>query len=136
MADEYGRGIPATGEFPELKKVLDIYGTLAPRAEKHKGVVRDYYYVRLDAIPWRLVHSLIGAISSAARYQCIMEGVELVKGRVPYETIIAKRSEIAKAVFGEIRRHILETGKVPVVVVPKPVWKLVSLEVPAPVTRR
>jgi len=120
-----------TGEYPTLAKIGEISARTIGLAEKHKGVVRDYYIPRRIHIPWRIWHMIIGAASHAAWVQLHEEGVERVRGRFPFDTIKARRSEILKSISREITNALVTTGKLPPIPVAKPVPKLVTIEVPA-----
>jgi len=119
------------GEYPTIKKVAEITARTAGLAEKHKGVVRDYYTPRRIHIPWRVWHMVVGAASHAAWVQLHEEGVERVRGRFPFETIKARRAELLKAVSREITTALVDTGKLPAIPVVKAVPKLVTIEIPA-----
>jgi len=118
----------------KTKEVLSKQAATAGLAQKHKGVIRDFYYPRRVHIPWRIWQAIIGACSHAAWIELLMEGVERVRGRFPFDTIRARRSEIMKTVASELLIAIATLGKFPpAVVVVKPVPKLVTIEVAPPV---
>jgi len=137
MGFEPGAGpTPRPEEYPTLQAVVKTQAVTAKLAEKHKGVVRDFYYPRRVHIPLRLWQALIGMASHAAWKQLLAEGVERVRGRFPFDTIRARRSEILKKMADELLRALAETGKLPPIPVIRPVPKLVTIEVPATPTTR